>query len=754
MRLAKLPLALLLSLAFPAGAAAAPPVIGPVWTSSVSTVSATLRAEITANGLQTGYRFQHISEAAFAANLSQGKDGFSGAALLPPGPEPTIGAGTEPVEVAAPVAALAPDTPYRFRVLAGNEDGPDASEALLFYTEPFAGASPLLPGRAWELVSPPDKEGGQVQGPGESLGGGTIQAAAGGGALTFSSTFSFGAAEGAPPASQYLSRREGSGWVTENVSAATVAGAYGPEPDGVPFQLFSPQLTRAVMLEGGGCEGPLGCLRSYSLRTDAGAALAALAASPEAADLDLAGAGPDLTVAVLSTCEALTGDATEVPGSGGCDPAHPNLYLWSSGSPLHLLNLLPGDPEGTPGATLAAPAGAVSSGGDRVYFTLDGDLYLREGEQTVQLDAGLGGGGQFETASREGSLAFFSRAGHLYRYRAPSGALEDLTPAGGLLGVFGASAEGSRVYYQTTAGIFAREGEAITQISAGAATPESFPPATGTARVTPSGSHLAFISTESLSGYDNRDAESGLPRSEAFLYEAAADRLLCVSCNQTGERPLGDSTMPPARANGLSPSATRAYKPRSLSEDGRHVFFDSTDALAIQDTAGRPDVYEWAAQGVSGCARAGGCLGLISRGRSSEGGAFLDASADGADAYFLTEDSLVGADTGFADVYDARQGGGLPDPPRPIECAGDACQFLPSEPEDPQPGTLVPGAGNPPLRFERSQPRCRARFVRRARRCVSKRALARRACARRARKGKQGRRAMRRCVAAKMRWLR
>lgn len=30
-------------------------------------------------------------------------------------------------------------------------------------------------------------------------------------------------------------------------------------------------------------------------------------------------------------------------------------------------------------------------------------------------------------------------------------------------------------------------------------------------------------------------------------------------------------------------------------------------------------------------------------------------------------------------------------------CVGDSCQPLPSEPEDPTPGTLIPGPGNPPL---------------------------------------------------------
>ena len=36
-----------------------------------------------------------------------------------------------------------------------------------------------------------------------------------------------------------------------------------------------------------------------------------------------------------------------------------------------------------------------------------------------------------------------------------------------------------------------------------------------------------------------------------------------------------------------------------------------------------------------------------------------------------------------------------------IPCVGDACAPIPSPPEDPQPGTLVPGPGNPPPHYEK-----------------------------------------------------
>lgn len=38
-------------------------------------------------------------------------------------------------------------------------------------------------------------------------------------------------------------------------------------------------------------------------------------------------------------------------------------------------------------------------------------------------------------------------------------------------------------------------------------------------------------------------------------------------------------------------------------------------------------------------------------------------------------------------------------PIEPIPCEGDACQPLPPEPEEPPVNTLVPGPGNPPVRY-------------------------------------------------------
>jgi hypothetical protein len=673
---------------------ASPPQLGAVWASDVVATSARLHAEINPEGQATTYRFDFIDAAAYDANVKAGRPEFAEARRAPAGAEAGAGSGTIPKGFVQQLSGLAGDTAYRYRVVAGNASGSSASPTFGFRTQILGGGTLLLDDRGWELVSPVDKNGGQIQGVGEIFGGGVLQAAAGGQSVTYSSTASFGPeALGAPPASQYLSRRGGDGWSTANITAPTVSGAYGDQPDGVPYELFSDDLARGLLLEGRRCGVAEACPAAYSLWDEA---TGNFVQSPEAPDLRFVGSSPDLRHVVLSTCAALTPQATEVAGAEGCDPAYPNLYVWGEGE-LRLVNLLPGDAQGTPGAALGAQSTAISSDGERVFFAHGGDLFLRDSGGTVLVAAGA----TFETATPAGSFAFFTKEGHLHRFGPPS--TLDLTPGGGVEGVLGASEDGARVYYEGSGGrVFLWDRGATAEVAAQGAS-SNRPPSTGTARVSADGLRLLFLSRASLTGYDNTDQVTGEADTEVFLYDLESGRLACPSCNPTGARPLGPSSIPGAIANGTAPVATRAYKPRVLGRNGRRIFFESGDALALQDTNRKVDVYEWEAQGEGSCLRPEGCLGLISSGRASSDASFVDASADGSDAFFLTDRSLVPSDPGLVDVYDARVGGGFPLPPSPIPCQADACQSLPSEPEDPEPSTLRSGPGNPPVRFKKKR---------------------------------------------------
>jgi hypothetical protein len=114
------------------------------------------------------------------------------------------------------------------------------------------------------------------------------------------------------------------------------------------------------------------------------------------------------------------------------------------------------------------------------------------------------------------------------------------------------------------------------------------------------------------------------------------------------------------------------------------------------------DVYEFEPKGVggsSGCTTAsstfdsvtGGCVDLISSGRSHQESAFLDASGSGDDVFFMTSEQLVAQDKDTSlDVYDAHVCGaeGVPCTAgalSPAECTtADACRVAPA----PQPGVF------------------------------------------------------------------
>jgi WD40-like Beta Propeller Repeat len=325
-----------------------------------------------------------------------------------------------------------------------------------------------------------------------------------------------------------------------------------------------------------------------------------------------------------------------------------------------------------------------------------------------------------------------------------------------------------------------------------------------TSRVSPDGRWLAFMSNSSLTGYDNVDASPGAYEKEetsygsgkwvnvekegrpvpaqdeeVYLYDAAANKLVCASCNPTGARPTGfldtgDVPFPLVDTYvwdigverkehwlaGLIPGWTATgsgnayYQSRYLSNGGR-LFFDSSDALVSQDTNGTEDVYEYEpAVGPDGgpggtevspaqappndscatgsstySARSGGCIGLISSGTSGEESAFLDASENGDDVFFLTAAKLVPQDTETnLSLYDAHVCGaeGVPCPPPPSAtpptCTNsDSCRAAPS----PQPGIFsappsatFSGVGNvtlevapPPKKVTKKTVKCKGAYV-------------------------------------------
>jgi hypothetical protein len=201
-------------------------------------------------------------------------------------------------------------------------------------------------------------------------------------------------------------------------------------------------------------------------------------------------------------------------------------------------------------------------------------------------------------------------------------------------------------------------------------------------RSTPGGGAFVFQSHARLTAYDNQG------KGEIYRYDpsaAAGERLLCVSCDPSGTPPSADALLEDVGASGGH--IDRSTMIANLTDNGQAVFFQSLDRLLPEDANEVEDVYEWEAKGTGGCARALGCLALISSGQGEVASYLYAMSADGHDVFFQTKEKLVGMDVeGSPSLYDARVGGGIPEPTPPAPCQGDACQGV---------GTLPPALPSP-----------------------------------------------------------
>ncbi len=563
--------------------------------------------------------------------------------------------------------------------------------------------------RVYELVSPLDKNGGDVGG--DALNGGLASGAGessvSGSAITYLSFTSFGDAQSAKLVTQYLSSRGPSGWTTHGISPPAVPATTLNLSLSPPYHFFTPELTAGVLdwtrpaLVAG---APQEFDNLYVHETEAATyrlltTVAPPNLTPENYKVKFAGASPDLGHVVFEANDALR---------EGAPPNARSVYEWTDGS-LRLVSVLPG-----PGDVAAESAGAgdgdedmfandISVDGSRIFWTDNhGQLYVREdGTTTVKLNASqrtpsLGDGSAvFRAATPDGSKVLFTDEtpltdspednGGLYEYDFAGGKLTDLSPdAGGspgIEGVVGDGEDGLSVYFVASGGLATRASSAANNLYLSHEGAITFIAALSnedggdwaqnlekrTARVTPDGEHLAFISHAPLTGYDNIDANTGVADTEVFVYDARTDSLSCASCNPSGERPIGPSEVP----TGLGPD----YIPRYISDDGQRVFFNSSDALSPGATNGMQNVYEYE----------NGAVNLISSGASDDISTFADAGADGDNVFFTTRARLVPEDQDeSSNMYDARVDGGFPAAPSPpTPCAGEGCRGPLSAPPAP-----------------------------------------------------------------------
>lgn len=607
-----------------------------------------------------------------------------------------------------------------------------------------ASARALSDGRAYEQVTPTGKNGGDVGGPAfrGSYRSARAQASSDGDSITYVSLQSFGDAQGGEMIIQYTSSRRADGWVTHATSPPG-SSLRGVMSESSPFRFFTPDLSAGLLewpdpvLDD---VAPPGFENIYVRRADGGYQALITAPPPnqieEFFEVTVAGASSGLEHVVFEANDALTAAAP---------PNAPSVYEWT-GAGLRLVSVLPG---GTAAASAAAGNGrgddftnVVAGDGSRIFWTdAAGQLYAREGgTQTVKLNASRrtvssgDGSATLRATSSDGSKAIFTDTtpltdaagdnGGLYMYDLDAGSLTSLTPAAGspgVQGVLGASADGSIVYYVAGAvlapggspgamNLYVAHGgtsEHVAVLGGGDSANWTTNVESRSARVTPDGMHLAFLSRESLTGYDNADPLSGERHPELFVYDAATGDLTCVSCNPSGARPIGGASLPPG--------VNLSHQPRVISDDGSRVVFNSQDALAATDGNRRQDVYEYT----------GGGLQLVSTGTSNDASALADISPDGRDVFFTTRTQLVPTDRdNGSDLYDARLGGGFPLAGESLPCAGEACRGPLSAP----PALAFPVVTSRPggQGSKSRRPRCRTRSAKakrttRPRRCRRRR---------------------------------
>jgi DNA-binding beta-propeller fold protein YncE len=603
----------------------------------------------------------------------------------------------------------------------------------------------LLDCRAYEMVSPVDKNGVNVEvvfnNPGYRAG--LDQSGSDGDKISYSAYRAFADPEGAPYTSQYLAGRANSSWETESISlpregpsllftfnyldyqykafTEDLCSAWALQDTAKPLLAPGALNEFANLHRRDNCEPEAGSYEAITKVAPIGGGVEPSLFYPELVGFSADGSKTFFRVTAKLTSNSRKGiqQVYEVT-SAGINP----VCVLPEGSVT-----LPGCALGT-GSSFgfernASAATAVSDDGSVVYWTNDssgvGPLYARiDGTETVQVSAQSS---QFWSASSDGSEAIYTIGEKLFSFDLASKTSTQI--AEGVKGLAGMSEDASRVYFASTKvlGSGATAGQANLYRYAegsfqfiGTLSSEDLPPPSSrpspvnvrpilrTARVAPDGERLVFMSRAPLTGYDNTDANSGEADSEVFLYDASAEGgdgdLLCISCNPSGARPNGQEwEIPPVNggwAAAFIPGyTTQLYAPRVISEDGNRVFFNSFDALVARDQNKALDVYEWEAPGSGNCEEggyayvpsAGGCVNLISSGEDPQASEFLDASASGDDVFFKTYDSLVPQDPALVDIYDARVGGGFPNPPTPEkECEGEGCLPAPApEPAHPTP---------------------------------------------------------------------
>ncbi len=222
-----------------------PPVITADRTAGATDTQLDLAALVNPEGFAATYHFEYGATTEYGQNT----------------PETPIGSDRDDHAAANTLEGLSPGQTYHWRIVATNSSGTTAGKdhaATTYRTfvpqancpnQAFrTGPAASLPDcRAYEMVSPLDKNGGDIVGPGEE---GYVQASADGGKLTYSAVPVFADEPSGYVVNQYLAARGASGWSNHGihppVTGKTIGGATGLNRG---FMAFTSDLCSAWVLD-------------------------------------------------------------------------------------------------------------------------------------------------------------------------------------------------------------------------------------------------------------------------------------------------------------------------------------------------------------------------------------------------------------------------------------------------------------------------------------------------------------------------
>jgi hypothetical protein len=474
------------------------PIVSAPSVSQITGTGARAGGTINPNGEATSFVVEYVTEAQFNESL------YAEAQSAPAVPR-ELGSGTEAVEVFQQLSGLVPNTTYHLRLAASNGSASVVGEDRTFTT--FAAPTVLPDGRAYELVSPPQKTGEVfAPDPSSSLGGSCteclpgfnnwmmpMQSAPDGEAVLYvGQPFAGGLAAGP---NQYLAQRSASGWETQSRSGP-LFGING----GQGYTATSTDLSREVYYQNEAALSPeapsLGgdAYANLYLREEGGLMRPLVTKEPpnrnpegvgEGFRIFYAGANAGTTLApplghvIFEANDALTVAAPEVEAAGECSFAGTecNLYEWFEGE-LRLINVLPDNiatsTSGVIGSgrlllnsPFVAPnvEQAISDDGRRIFWSEEGSgqVFVRvDGTETLEIPGPGKCKKSFElaqrvcflTASADGTTVLLSD-GQLYELNGTETAYEEGPDLSGGLGSFqgilGASEDLSRIYFVDTA---------------------------------------------------------------------------------------------------------------------------------------------------------------------------------------------------------------------------------------------------------------------------------------------------------------